>query len=184
MDQSGKSGGGEKGSVLDILKSSILRICWPDLIRSMGERGCGGGCSVAQPCLILPPHGPQHAAFPVHLHLLELAQTHVHWLSDAIQTFQPLSSPSPPTFSLSQHQGFFQWVGSLHQVAKVLEYPSNEYSGLISFRMDCFDLLAVQGTLKSPPTPQCKSINSSVLSFLYGLTLTSVHDYWKNRSFD
>ena len=62
--------------------------------------------------------------------------------------------------------------------------PSNEYSGLISFRMDWLDLLAVQGTLKSSPTPQFKSINSSVLSFLYSPTLTSKHDYWKNHSFD
>ena len=62
--------------------------------------------------------------------------------------------------------------------------PYNEYSGLISFRMDWLDLLAVQGTLKSSPTPQFKSINSSVLSFLYGPTLTSAHDYWKNHSFD
>ena len=57
--------------------------------------------------------------------------------------------------------------------------PSNEYSGLISFRMDWFDLRAVQGTLKSSPTPQFKSINSLVLSFLYSPTLTSIHDYWK-----
>ena len=62
--------------------------------------------------------------------------------------------------------------------------PSNEYSGLISFRMDWLDLFAIQGTLKSPPTPQFKSINSSVLSFLYSPTLTSIHDYWKNHSFD
>ena len=62
--------------------------------------------------------------------------------------------------------------------------PSNEYSGLISFRMDWLDLLAVQGTLKSPPTPQFKSLNSSVLRFLYSPTLTSIHDYWKNHSFD
>ena len=62
--------------------------------------------------------------------------------------------------------------------------PSNEYSGLISFRIDWFGLLAVQGTLKSSLTPQLKSINYSVLSFLYGPTLTSIHDYWKNYSFD
>ena len=61
---------------------------------------------------------------------------------------------------------------------------SNEYSGQISFTIDWLDLLAVQGTLKTSPTPQFKSINSSVLSFLYGLTLTSIHDYWKNHSFD
>ena len=63
--------------------------------------------------------------------------------------------------------------------------PSNEYSGLISFRIYWFDLLAVQGTLQeSFPTPQFKSINSSVLSLLYGPALTSVHDYWKNHNFD
>ena len=61
---------------------------------------------------------------------------------------------------------------------------SNEYSGLISFRIDWLDLLAVQGTLKSSPTPQFKSINSSVLSLLYGSTLTSICDYWEDRSFD
>ena len=69
-------------------------------------------------------------------------------------------------------------------MAKVLEFQlqhqsSNEHPGLISFRMDRLDLLAVQGTLKSPPTPQFKSINSSVLSFLYSPTLTSIYDYWK-----
>ena len=62
--------------------------------------------------------------------------------------------------------------------------PSNEYSGPISFRMDWLDLLAIQGTLESSPTPQFESINSSVLSLLYDPTLTSVHDYWKNHSFD
>ena len=63
--------------------------------------------------------------------------------------------------------------------------PSNEHPGLISFRMDWLDLLAVQGTLKEfSPTPQFKSINSSALSFLYSPTLTSIHDYWKNHSFD
>ena len=64
--------------------------------------------------------------------------------------------------------------------------PSNEYSGLISFRMDWLDLLAVQGTLsqESSPKPQFKSINSLALSLLYGPTLTSINDYWKNHSFD
>ena len=63
--------------------------------------------------------------------------------------------------------------------------PSNEYSGLISFRMEWLDLLTVQGTLKSYSlTPQFKSINSLALSFLYSPTLTSIHDYWKNHSLD
>ena len=59
--------------------------------------------------------------FPVPSLLLELAQTHVHWVSDAIQPFHPLLSPSPPALNLSQHQGLFQWVGSSQQVTKVLE---------------------------------------------------------------
>ena len=87
--------------------------------------------------------------FPVFHHLLELAQTQVHRVGDAIQPSCPLSSPS--TFNLSQHQGLFQRVSVSHQVAKVLEFsisPSNEYPGLISFRIDWFDFLAVQGTLK------------------------------------
>ena len=62
--------------------------------------------------------------------------------------------------------------------------PSSEYSGLISFRIDWLDLLAVQGTFKSPPAPQFESIHSLVLSLLYGPALTSIHDYWKNHSFD
>ena len=60
--------------------------------------------------------------FPVHHQFPKLAQTHVHWVSDAIQPSYPLSSPSPPAFNLSQHQGLFQGVSSSHQVAKVLEF--------------------------------------------------------------
>ena len=75
-------------------------------------------------------------------------------INDAIQPSHPLSSPSPPAFNLSQHQGLFQGVSSSHQVAKNWSFsfgisPSNEYSGLIFFRVDWLDLLAVQGTLKS-----------------------------------
>ena len=78
---------------------------------------------------------------PVHYQLPEFTQTHAHWVSDAIQPSHPLSSPSPPAFNLSQHQGLFKWVSSSHQVVKVLEFqfsisPSNECSGLISLRMD------------------------------------------------
>ena len=92
--------------------------------------------------------------FPVLQHLLEVAQTHVHGVGDAIQPPRPLSPPSPPAFYLPQHQGLFQWVSSLHEVARVLEFnfrisPSNDYSGLIPFRIDWFDLLTAQGTLKS-----------------------------------
>ena len=127
--------------------------------------------------------------FPVHHQLLELTQTHVHQISHAIQPSHPLSSPSPPPFNLSQHQGLFQGTEYLFLISflhiRWPNYcsfsisPSSEYSGLISFRIDQFDLLAVQGALRSSPTPQFKTINSSALSFLYGPTLTFIHDCWK-----
>ena len=91
----------------------------------------------------------------VHHQLPEFTQTHVHWVSDAIQPLHPLSSPCPPALSLSQPQSLFKWVSSSHQVAKVLGVSAsisvlpNEYSGLISFSMDWLDLLAVQGTLEA-----------------------------------
>ena len=87
--------------------------------------------------------------FPVLHYLPEFAQTHVHWVDDATQLSHPLLPPSLLALNLSQHQGLFQWVSSSCQVVKVLELQhqsSNEYSGLISFRMDWLDLLAVQGT--------------------------------------
>ena len=90
----------------------------------------------------------------VLLRLPEFAQTRVCWVKDASQPSHPLSSPSPPALNLSQDQGLFQWVGSLNRGPKNWSFsfiisPSNEYSGLISFRMDWLDLLAVQRTLKS-----------------------------------
>ena len=94
--------------------------------------------------------------FPVHHQLLELAQTHVHdaIIGDAIQPSHPLLSPFPPTFNLSEHQGLFKWVSSLHQVAKILEFQLQHQSFQWIFRtdflrIDWFDLLAAQGTLKS-----------------------------------
>ena len=91
--------------------------------------------------------------FPVHYQLLKLAQTPVYRVGDAIQPSHPLSSPSPPAFNFSQHQGLFQWVSSSHQVAKVLEFQLQhqffqwiQSTGL--FRVGWLDLLAVQGTLK------------------------------------
>ena len=203
--------------------------------------------------------------FPVLHHLPELAQTHVHRVRNAIQLSHLLSSPSPPTFNLSQHQGLFQWVLCIrwpkYWSFSFIISPSNEYSGLIPFRMDWLDLLAVQGTLKS--LLQHHSSKASILwcsaffmgvphssvgkesacsagdlglipvsgrspgegngnplqysclenpmdrgawqaivhgvtrvghdlvtkppnhhSFLYSPTLTSIHDYWKNHSFD
>ena len=95
------------------------------------------------------------SGFPVHHQIMELAQTHVHRVSDAIQPSHPLSSPSPPTFHFQSFpaSGSFQIESVLHiRWPKYWSFsisPSSEYSGLISFRMDWLDLLAVQGTLKS-----------------------------------
>ena len=113
-------------------------------------------CSVTQSCPALwyPVDCSTPASSVLH-HLPEFAQTHAHWVDDAIQPFQPLLSPSPPAFNLSSHQGLFQWVGSFYEIVKLfelqLQYLSFKwiFSGLISFRIDWFDLLAVQGTLKS-----------------------------------
>ena len=74
--------------------------------------------------------------FPVHHQLPELIQTHIHRISDAIQPSHPLSSPSPPAFNLSQHQGLFQWVSSSHQVAKVLEFQLQHQSFQWILRID------------------------------------------------
>ena len=139
--------------------------------------------SVAQLCPTLcDPMDCSTPGFPVHYQLLEFTQTHGHRVSDAIQPSHPLSSPSPPAPNPSQHQGLFQRVSSSHQVVNIS--PSNEHPGLVSFRMDWLDLLAVPGTLKSLLQHQFKSINSSALSLLHSPALTSIHDHWKNHSLD
>ena len=93
----------------------------------------------------------------------------------------PLSFPASGSFPMSQllHIRWPKYWSFRFNIS-----PSNEYSGLISIRIDQFGLLAVQGTLKSSPTLLFKSINSLVLSLLYGSTLTFIHDFWKNHSFD
>ena len=109
-------------------------------------------CLVAQSCPTLcDPMDCSMPGFPVLHHLPELAQTHVHWVSDAIQPFHILLAPSLPALNLFQHQGLFQCVGSWPKYwsFSFSISPSNEYLELISFRIDWFDLLAVQGTLKS-----------------------------------
>ena len=125
--------------------------------------------------------------FPVYHQLPQFAQTHVHWVSDAIQPSDPLSSPSPPAFNLSQHQGLFQWVSSLHQVAKDLElqlqYRSFQWIFKIDFLQDwlVWSPWSARDSQKSSPTLQFKSISSLVPSFFYGPVITSIRDYWKNE---
>ena len=128
--------------------------------------------------------------FPLHHQLPEFTQTQVHRVGDAIQPSHPLSSPSPPAPNLSQHQGLFQWVGSSHQVAKVLELQLQHQSfqwifRVDSFRIDWFDLLTVQETLKS--LLQHHSLKASVLwcSALFIVQLSHLCVItWKNQSFD
>ena len=127
---------------------------------------------------------------PVHHKLLEYTQTHVHWFGDTMQPSHPWSSPSPPAPNPSQHQGLFQWVNSSHEVAKILEFQLQHQSFQWILRTGFLE----DGLVGSPcsprdsqetsPTPQFKSISSSPLSFLSRTTLTSIHDYWKNQSFD
>ena len=130
------------------------------------------------------------SGFPICRQFPEIAQTHVHRVSDAIQPSHPLSSPSPPAWIFSSIRVFSNESVLRIRWPKYWRFSysirlSNEYSGLISFRIDWFNLLAVQGILKSLlQHHSSKSINSSLLSFPYSPTLTSIHDYWKNHSFD
>ena len=141
--------------------------------------------SVTHSCLTLcDPIDCSTPGFPVHHQLPELAQTHVHCVSDAIQP--SLSSPSP-TFNLAQHQGLFQWVSSLHQVAKVLELQlQHQWILRTDYLQDwpVWSPCSPRKSQESSPTSQLKSINSSVLNFFYGPTLTSIHNYWINHSFE
>ena len=129
--------------------------CWNIAIKRMGFLWYVQFSSVAQSCLTLcDPMNHSMPGLPVHHQLPEFTQTHVHRVSDTIQPSHPQSSPSPPDPSPSQHQSLFQWARSSHEVAKYWNFsfsiiPSKEIPGLISFRMDWLDLLAVQGTLKS-----------------------------------
>ena len=123
--------------------------------------------------LFATPWNCSTPGLPVHHQLPESIQSHAHCVGDAIQPSHPPSSPSPPALNLSQHQGLFKWVSSLHQVAKVLEFQLQYQSLQWTPRTD----LPWNGLVGSPcsprdsqescPTPQFKSINSSALSFLY-----------------
>ena len=148
-------------------------------------KALGGGCSVAQSCPTLcNPTDCSTPGLPVHHQLPEFTQTHVHWVRDAIQPSHPLSTPSPPTFNPSQQQGLFQWVSSSHQVAKVLKFQLQHQSLQWIFRTDFLQDGLVgspcspKDSEQSSPTTQFKSINSSVLSFLYSPTLTPIHDLY------
>ena len=144
-------------------------------------------CSVMSDSL--RPHGLQHARHPCPLPTPGVYSNSCPLVSDTIQPSHPCRPPFPPTFHLSQHQGLFptsqfftsggQSIG-ISASASVLPMNIQKRSPL-----RWFDLLAVQGTLKSLlQHHSSKAINSLRLSLLYGPALTSVHDYWENYSFD
>ena len=141
--------------------------------------------SVTQSCLTLcDPMNCSNPGLPVHHQLPELAQIHVHRVSDTIQTSHPLSSPSPPAFNFSQHQGLSQGVSFSHQVARILQFQSQCQSFQWIFITDFLQDWLVgspcspRDSQESSPTPQFKSINSLAFSFLYGPTLTYIGLPW------
>ena len=167
-------------------KALAASLCWPLLNGHLNVFSVQFS-SVTQSCLtVCDPMDYSTPDLPVHHQLPEFTQTHVYQVGDVIQSSHPLSSPSPLASNLSQHQGLFQWVSSLHQVAKVLEFQFQhqtfQWTFMISFRM-VRSPCSPRDSQKSP-TPQFKSINSSALSFLYSPAITSIHDYWKNHSPD
>ena len=139
-------------------------------------------CSVTQSCpTFCYPMDCSTPVFPVLHHPSEYAQTHIHWINDAIQPSHP-QSPYPPALNLSPHQGLFQWVSSLHQVAKVLElhlqHQSFQWIFRVGFLSDwlVWSLCSPKDSQESSLAPQFKSTNFWTLSLLYGPTLTSIHD--------
>ena len=147
--------------------------------------------SVAQSCPTLcDPMDCSTSGFPVHHQLLELAQTHVHRVNDAIQPSHPLVSPSDPTFQSSPASGSFQMSHffasggqSIRASALASVLPVSIQDWFPLRWTGCLSWLS-KDSQESSPTPQFKSMNSSALRFLYSPTLTSIHDYWKNHSFD
>ena len=135
---------------------------------------CSCSCSVVSDSLW--PHGLQHIRLPFH-YVPELVQIHVCWVGDAIQLFHPLSPPSP-VLNFSQHQGLFQWVSSLHKVAKVLEklqlqHQSFQWILRVVFLWDwpVWAPCCPRDSQESSPASWLKGINSSVLSLLHGPVL-------------
>ena len=156
---SGRSPGGGNGNSLQYscLGNSMKRETWRAIVHGVTKHQTQLCIAVVQllSCLTLcDPIDCSTSGFPVLHYLLESSQTQIHWVDDAIQPSYTLSPSSHPALNLSQHQGLFQLVGSSHQVAKVLELQLQHRSfqwifKVDFFRIDWFDLLAVQGTLKS-----------------------------------
>ena len=176
--------------IFSICRWILFAIILLKIFASMFISDIGLFSSVAQLCpTVYDPMNHSTPGLPVH-QLLQFIQTHVHWVHDAIQPSHPLSSPSPPSPNPSQHQNLFQWVNSLHEVAKVLEFQFQHHYLQRNPRTDLLHNGLVgtpcssRDSQESSPTPQFKSINSSALGLLHSPTLTSIHDHWKKHSLD
>ena len=140
--------------------------------------------------LFVTPWTAACPGFPVHHQLPEFPQTHVHRVGDAIQPSHPLLFPSPPAFSLSQHQGsfpvsqFFKSGGQNIGVSASASVLPINIQSWFPLGLTGWISLCPRDSQEPSPTPQFKSINSLALSFLYSPNLTSIPDYWKNQSFD
>ena len=145
--------------------------------------------SVAQSCPTLQPHESQHARPPcpspipgVHSNSCPSSRWCHPAISSSVVPFSSCPQSLPGSVFSNDSTLHMRWPKYWSFSFSIS--PSSEHPELISFRMDRLDLLTVQGTLKSSPTPQFKSINSLALSFLYSSTFTSIHQYEKNHSFD
>ena len=147
-------------------------------------------CSVTQLCLTLcDPTDCSTPAFPVLHYLLEFVQTHVHWVSDAVQLSHPLSSPSPPCLQCFPASGSFPMSQFFASGGQSIGVSASALVFLMNIQDWIWDWLiwypcSPRDSQDTSPTPQFKSINSSVLSFLYSPTLTFIHDSWKKHCFD
>ena len=138
--------------------------------------------SVTQWCPTLcDPMNHSMPGLPVHHQLLEFTQTHVHWVSDAIQPSHPLSCLFPPAFNLSQHQGLFKWVSPLHQVAKILEFQLQHQSFQWTPKTDLLQNGLVgspcspRDSQESSPAPQFETISSLALSLFLMVQLSHLY---------
>ena len=165
----------------------LLTACWLINCESMY---CQFSVELLSRVQLCDPMDHSTPGLPVHHQLPEFTQTHVHWVSDAIQPSHPLSSPSPPAFNLfpasrscKMSQLFASGGQSIGVSASTAVLPMNtqDWSPL---RWTGWPPCNPRDSQESSPTPQFKSISSLALSFLYSPTLTSIHDYWKSHNLD
>ena len=128
--------------------------------------------------------------FPVLQYLPEFAQTHVHWVGGTSHPSHPLSPLSPPALNLSQYQSLLQWAGSFTSGGQNIRASTSSavltmnIQGWFPVGLAVWTPCGPKDSQESSPAPELKNISSLMFSLLYGPPLTSIHDYWKNHSFD